>query len=173
MNSTSSGPRLSPVRLRLEMRRTPPACLALNGAALMLAGLLAGAAIPLVPYPQLMLAAHSAGFTDSGLISMLAALLLSSGLCSVSSLGASVIIWAHVALWPLSLSEVAAAFWGTTKALRIAGAQAGAPGGAPWQETTVILCHALPALGLIVAWAILVRGTWAVFRSDRTSSSGM
>ena len=100
------------------MRPSPPAFLALNGAALMLAGLLAGAAIPLVPYPRL----------------MLPALLLSSPLYSVAPRAASVVIWAHAALWPLSLSEVAAAFWGTTKALPIASAQAGAPGGAPWQE---------------------------------------
>jgi hypothetical protein len=72
----------------------------------------------------------------------------------------------------LSLSEVASAFWGTTKALRIAGAQAAAPGGAPWQETIVIMCHAVPAVALIVAWALLVRGVWDVFRLDRTLSSG-
>lgn len=118
-----------------------------------------------------MLAAHSAGFTDSGLVSMLAALLLSSKLCSVSPRVASVIIWAHLSLWPLSLSEVAAAFWGTTKALRIAGAQAGAPGGTPWQETTVIVCHAFPALALVTAWVLLVWGVWQVFRTDRTLST--
>jgi hypothetical protein len=167
MNSTMSELRVSPVRHR-PMHSSPQTCLALNGVALILAGLLAGAAIPLVPYPRLMLAAHTAGFTHSGLISILAALLLSSGLCSVSRGAARVIIWAHVALWPLSFSEVAAAFWGTTKALRIAGAQAGAAGGAPWQETTVIVCHALPALGLMAAWTILVWGVWVAFRRDRT-----
>ena len=135
------------------MTRTgPAACLALNGALLMLAGLLAGAAIPAVPYPRLMLSAHNAGFTVSGL--------------------ASVVIWAHVALWPLSLSEVAAAFWGTTKALPLAGAEAGATGGTPWQEAIVIICHALPALALMAAWVLLVWGTWGVFRRDRTLSSG-
>jgi hypothetical protein len=153
-------------------RTRPAACLALNGALLMLAGLLAGAAIPAVPYPRLMLAAHSAGFTSSGLISMVAAVLLSSSLCSLPPRAASVVIWAHVALWPLSLSEVAAAFWGTTKVLRIAGAQAGATGGAPRQETTVIICHAIPALGLMVAWTVLVSGAWRVFRRDRTLSTG-
>ena len=61
--------------LALLLTRTHPAtCLALNGALLMLAGLLVGAAIPAAPYPRIMLAAHSAGFTDSGLISMLAGL---------------------------------------------------------------------------------------------------
>jgi len=149
----------------------PAACLALNGASLMLAGLLAGAAIPAATYPRLMLAAHSAGFTDSGLVSMIAALLLSSSLCSLAPRATSVVIWAHVALWPLSLSEVAAAFWGTTKVLQIAGAQAGAPGGAPWQETIVGICHALPALALMWAWALLVRGVWEVFRRERKLST--
>jgi uncharacterized membrane protein len=138
----------------------------------MLAGLFTGAAIPAVPYPRLMLAAHSAGFTDSGLISMLAGVLLSSSLCSLPPRVASVVVWAHVALWPLCLAEVAAAFWGTTKVLRIAGAQAGATGGAPWQETTVIICHAIPALGLMVAWTVLAWGAWRVFRRDRTLSTG-
>ena len=147
-------------------RTRPAACLALNGAMLMLAGLLTGAAIPFVPYPRLMLSAHNAGFTVSGLLSMVAAFLLSSSLCSVSMRAGSVVIWAHVALWPLSLSEVAAAFWGTTKALPLAGAEAGATGGAPWQEAIVIICHALPALALIAAWALLVRGVWEVFRKD-------
>ena len=75
----------------------PAASLALNGALLMLAGLLAGAAIPLAPYPRLMLSAHNAGFT---------------------------------------------------------------------------VCHALPALALMVAWVLLVWGTWGVFRRDRTRSTG-
>ena len=153
-------------------RTSPAASLALNGALLMLAGLLAGAAIPAAPYPRLMLSAHNAGFTVSGLLSMVAAFLLSSSLCSVSPRAASVVIWAHVALWPLSLSEVAAAFWGTTKALPLAAAEAGATGGTPWQEAIVIICHALPALALMVAWTLLVWGTWGAFRRDRTRSNG-
>ena len=135
------------------------------------ARLLVGAAIPAAPYPRIMLAAHSAGFTDSGLISMLARLLLSTSLCSLTPRAASVVVWAHVSLWLLSSAEVAAAFWGTTKLLRIAGAQAGATGGAPWQEATVILCHAIPALALMVAWALLSWGTWEVFRRSRPRST--
>lgn len=137
-------------------------------ALLMLVGLVAGAAIPLVPYPRLMLSVHNAGFTANGLLSMVAAFMLSSSLCSVSPRAASVVIWAHVSLWALSLSEVAAAFWGTTKALPLAAAEAGAPGGAPWQEAIVIICHALPALALIVAWVLLVLGVWRVFTKDRS-----
>jgi hypothetical protein len=144
----------------------------MNGVLLTLAGLLTGAAIPFVPYPRLMLSAHNAGFTVSGMLSMVAAFLLSSSLCSVSPRAGSVVIWAHVALWPLSLSEVAAAFWGTTKALPLAAAEAGAKGGAPWQEAIVIICHALPALALMVAWAFLAWGTWVVFRGDGTLRDG-
>ncbi|SRR5579871_238330 len=138
-------------------------CLALNGALLMVAGLLVGAAVQAVPYPRLMLAAHI-GFTGSGTISILAALLLSSSLSSVSNRAAGVIVWCHVLLWPLGFSEIAAAFWGTNQALRIAGAQAGATGGAPWQEGIVTACHAVPALALLIAWLLLTAGIWRVLR---------
>jgi len=153
-------------------RAAPAVWLALNGALLMLAGLFAGAAIPFVPYPRLMLSAHNAGFTVSGTLSMVAGLLLASSLCSLPPRAAWVVIWAHVALWPLSLSEVAAAFWGTNKALPLAAGEAGATGGAPWQEAVVIVCHAVPALMLIAAWVFLVGGVWAVWRRERNSSGG-
>ena len=154
------------------MTRTGPAVyLALNGALLMLAGLFVGAAIPPVPHPRLMLAAHSAGFTASGLLSMVAGLLLSSSLCKLPPRAASVVIRGHVALWPLSLSEVAAAFWGTTQALRIAGAEAGATGGAPWQESIAIICHGVPAIALMAASIFLAWRVWEAFRRDRTLST--
>jgi len=119
-----------------------------------------------------MLSAHNAGFTVSGMLSMVAGLLLGSSLCSIPQRAASAVIWAHVALWPLSLSEVAAAFWGTNKALPLAGAEAGATGGAPWQEAIVIICHAFPSLALMAAWALLVWGVWGVLKRDRTLSGG-
>ena len=148
-------------------RPRPAAWLALNGALLMFTGLLVGAAIPLAPYPRLMLSAHNAGFTVSGMLSMVAALLLGSSLCSIPGWATTWVIWAHVALWPLSISEVAGAFWGTKRAIPLAAAEAGAPGGTPWQEMVVIVCHIVPALLLMVAWAILVWGAWRVFRGDR------
>ncbi len=154
------------------MDRRPSMWLALNGASLMLVGLFVGAAIPFAPYPRLMLSAHNAGFTVSGTLSMVAAFLLSSSLCSIPRRAATVVISAHVALWVLSFSEVAGAFWGTNKATPLAAAEAGAPGGAPWQETTVILCHLVPALMLMAAWVILVWGVWRVFKSDGGLPSG-
>ena len=142
--------------------------LALNGAGLMLAGLICGALVPATPYPRLMLSAHNAGFTVSGTLSILAALLLSSSLSSIPRRSANIVVGGHVALWVLSFSEVAAAFWGTNRALPLAAAEAGAPGGAPWQETLVTVCHVVPAILLIVAWGILVWGVWRVARADRT-----
>ena len=140
--------------------------LALNGAGLMFVGLISGALIPVAPYPRLMLSAHNAGFTVSGTLSIVAALLVSSALSVVPRRAAGIVIAAHVALWALSLSEVAAAFWGTNQAIPLAAGEAGAPGGAPWQETIVIVCHAVPALLLMVAWALLVRGVWRVARAE-------
>jgi hypothetical protein len=154
----------------MSAMRSPAAVwLALNGAGLMLAGLLSGALISVAPYPRLMLSAHNAGFTVSGTLSIIAALLLSSTLSSIPVRAAWVVIWGHVALWVLSFSEVAAAFWGTNQALPLAAAEAGAPGGAPWQETLVIVCHVVPAILLIVAWAILVWGVWRVAKARGTS----
>ncbi len=138
--------------------RTCAAPLVLNGALLILAGYLCGAAIPHVPYPRIMLAAHSAGFMASGILSILAGLVIQASLTSLSPRATRVVFLGHLTLWPLSLSEVAAAFWGTNKALAIAGAQAGATGGAPWQETLVVALHAIPALALMVAWALLAWG---------------
>jgi hypothetical protein len=145
--------------------RRPATWLALNGALLMLVGLLAGVAIPFAPYPRLMLSAHNAGFTVSGTLSIAAAFLLSSSLCSIPRRAATAVISGHVALWALSLAEVAAAFWGTNEATPLAAAEAGAQGGAQWQETIVLICHVVPAIMLIVAWALLVWGVWRVFKS--------
>ena len=144
--------------------RSTAARLCLNGALLILSGYLCGAAIPHVPYPRIMLAAHSAGFMASGILSILAGLMLHTSLSSLSPGAARVAFFAHLTLWPLSLSEVAAAFWGTNKALAIAGAQAGAPGGAPWQESLVIAMHAIPALALMAGWAILA---WGMRQGER------
>jgi len=140
--------------------RTTSTILVTNGALLIFAGYFCGAAIPHVPYPRLMLAAHSAGFMSSGIISILAGLMVRLAYSSVSGRIALVAIVGHVLLWPLSFSEVAAAFWGTNQALAIAGGQAGAHGGLPWQETIVTLSHAIPAVSLMAAWAVLLRGMW-------------
>ena len=118
----------------------------------MLAGLLAGAAIPAVPYPRIMLSAHNAGFTVSGLLSMVAAFLLSSSLCSVSPRAAGVVIWAHIALWPLSLSEVAAILFAITA------------GRIFWGEQLLPTSVPLPSLGYPFLVLTLAGWIWTVLR---------
>jgi hypothetical protein len=137
----------------------------------MLAGLFVGAAIAAVAYPRLMLASHTAGFTASGLLPMAAAILLSSSLRKIPPRTAGVIICGCVGLWRLSLSEVAAACSARTRALRIPAAEAGAGGGALWQETIPIMCHAVPAIALMAARVFLVWGLWEGFSRHRTLSS--
>ena len=61
-------------------------------------------------------------------------------------------------IWVMNLSEVANAWWGTNQILPITAAQAGATGGAPWQELIVKLSHIVAGLTLIVAWTLLVIG---------------
>jgi len=148
----------------------PAKWLAMSGALLLLVGLFVGAAIPLVPYPRLMISAHTAGFTVSGTLSIIAAFLLSSSLCTIPRRASAVVILGHVALWPLSFSEVAGAFWGTNQATPLAAAEAGAPGGAQWQEMIVVLCHVVPAIMLMAAWILLVWGVWRVFKSNTEPS---
>jgi hypothetical protein len=70
----------------------------LNGALLILGGYLCGPAIPLSPYPRLMLAAHSAGFLASGIVSVLAGLMVRASFTSLSAWGARVAVAGHVAL---------------------------------------------------------------------------
>jgi len=60
--------------------------------------------------------------------------------------------------WLMALSEVANSWWGTNQLLPIAAGQAGATGGAAWQETVIKMTHISSGLALIVAWAILIAG---------------
>ena len=137
--------------------------LAANGTLLILAGLLLGPAIGAAPYPRLMLSAHTI-FLGVGSLSLLAAMLLKTDLCIVGRGSGRLIVFAHVLEWVLCFSQVAGAVWGTTRALSIAGGQAGATGGAPWQETLVLVCQLVPSLFLLIAWALLV---WGVFLARR------
>ena len=132
-----------------------------NGAMMILVGLFCGLAVAVAPYPRLMLTAHIQ-FLLNGMVSVFAALLLKTSLSVVTRRGAMVIVWGHISTWAVSVSEVAAAVWGAKKALPIAGAQAGAMGAAPWQESLVLACHIVPALLLIAAWVVIVSGIFTV-----------
>jgi (hydroxyamino)benzene mutase len=137
-------------------------CLALNGAMLMVVGLLCGPAIAAAPFPRLMLTAHIQ-FLLNGMMSVFAALLIKASLAQIGRRGGLTVIVGHVSAWAVGLAEIAAAFWGASKTLPIAAAQAGAPGAAPWQESLVTVCHVIPAILLLAAWIVLVLG---IFRAS-------
>jgi hydroxylaminobenzene mutase len=131
--------------------------LLIHGMTLVLAGLVWGLAVPNTPFPRLALGAHIQFVTNGMLFVVLATALLALphgvGLRSVR-----VMVAAAWLTWGMALSEVANAWWGTTKMLPIAASQAGATGSGPAQELIVTVAHAAAGLGLIVAWALLIVG---------------
>jgi len=124
---------------------------------LVLAGLVWGMMVPGTPHPRLALGAHIQFMVNGMLFMVLATAMLALphgiGLRSVRVMLAAV--WAT---WAMALSEVANAWWGTTGTLAIAASQAGATGGQHWQELVVTVTHVGAGVGLVVAWALAVRG---------------
>jgi hydroxylaminobenzene mutase len=128
-----------------------------HGLMLVLAGLVWGLVVPNTPYPRLALGAHIQ-FETNGLLFIVLATLLLALPHRVGRLSVRVMLLAAWLTWAMALSEVANAWWGTNQMLPIAAAQAGATGGAPWQELVVKLTHIGAGLSLIVAWLLLVVG---------------
>lgn len=139
----------------------------MQGLALILAGLLWGFAPPLTPYPRLAVGAHIQ-FESSGLLFVVLGILVLALPHRIG--GKSVLVLAISAwlTWLMALSEVANAWWGTNQMLPVAAGQAGAKGGAPWQELVVRLCHIPAALGLILSLILLIVG----FASHREPVAG-
>jgi hypothetical protein len=129
----------------------------IHGLLLVLVGLVWGLVVPHTPYPRLALGAHVQFIINGMLLIVLATLLLAlPHLVGAKSVVAMIVsAWL---IWAMALSEVANAWWGTSKMLPIAAGQAGATGGIAWQETIVTLAHVLGGLGILVAWALLVTG---------------
>ena len=131
--------------------------LLIHGLMLVLVGLVWGLVVPNTPYPRLALGAHIQFVTNGMLFIALATLLLAVP-HRVGRTSVRVMLLAVWLTWAMALSEVANAWWGTIQMLPLAAAQAGATGGAPWQELVVKLAHIGAGLGLIVAWSLLVVG---------------
>lgn len=129
----------------------------LHGLSLVMAGIIWGIFAPMTPYPRLGLAAHIQ-FTSNGMLFMILAILLLKVPNRVGPKSALVMLAAAWLIWPLLLSEVANAWWGTNQMLSLAAAQAGATGGEPWQELVVKIAHIVPSLLFIPAWGLLVVG---------------
>ena len=129
----------------------------LHGMILVLLGLLWGLAVPATAYPRLALGAHIQLVTNGMLLMALATALLVLP-NRVGPKSVLVMEVAAVLTWLMALSEVANSWWGTKEMLPLAASQAGATGGASWQELVVTLAHLGAGLGLIAAWALLVIG---------------
>lgn len=129
----------------------------IHGMALVLVGLVFGLIVPGTPYPRLALGAHIQFVTNGLLFIVLASLLLTLR-HGVGPKSVWVMVLAVWLTWAMALSEVANAWWGTTEMLPLAASQAGATGGTAWQELVLKLTHIAAALGLILAWGLLVLG---------------
>jgi (hydroxyamino)benzene mutase len=127
----------------------------IQGLALIFVGLVWGLAAPATPFPRLGLAAH-VQFIENGMLLALQALMLAGHPGLVGGWSIRTIVIAAWTAWPMVLSEVANAWWGTARMLPIAATQAGAGGGQAWQEITVMTAHVVAALAFIVAWGTLL-----------------
>ncbi|MFM8475133.1 MAG: hypothetical protein ACKOEO_04980 [Planctomycetaceae bacterium] len=129
----------------------------IHGMLLVLVGLVWGFAVPGTPHPRLALGAHIQFVTNGILFMVLATALLTLphgvGLRSIRVM--VVAVWLT---WAMAMSEVANSWWGTMQTLPLAGRQAGATGGKPWQELVVTVTHLAAGLALIVTLALLVVG---------------
>jgi (hydroxyamino)benzene mutase len=129
----------------------------LQGLLLVMAGLLWGFAVPLTPFPRLALVAHIQFMVNGLLLIALATLLLKLP-HQVGPRSAGAMVVASWLVWPMVLSQAANAWWGTNQVLPLAAQQAGATGGAAWQELAMKGTHLVAGLALAVAWGLLVAG---------------
>lgn len=131
----------------------------IHGLIMVLCGLIWGAVVAQTPFPRLALTAHIQFMVNGMLFAIMAVLLLT--LPNQVGVRSSTIMRVSVWLaWLMLATEVANAWWGTTRILPLAAQQAGAKGGTAAQELTVALAHVLSSLGLIVAWSLLLAGFW-------------
>ena len=129
----------------------------IHGLALILVGLLWGLVVPHAPYPRLALGAHLQ-FEFNGIFLMVLAIAVLKLDHGMGPRSAGVFVLSAWLMWPMALSEAANAWWGTNKMLPIAAAQAGASGGAPWQEALLQMTHISAGLAAIAAVFLILLG---------------
>lgn len=137
--------------------RTGAKSILLNGMAMILVGLLFGLAIPAATYIRLAVGAHIQMELHGLLFMVLGGALL--GLPHSVGPGSIRVMVVTVWLtWFMALTEVLNSWWGTNQLLTQAAKQAGATGGAPWQEIIVKLGHIPVSLLMILSFVLLLRG---------------
>ena len=129
----------------------------LQGVALVLIGLVWGFVVPHAPYPRLALTAHIQ-FEQNGLLLIALGVILFLFRPKLARVSLGIMVLAAWLIWPMLLTEVANAWWGTNQVLTIAAGQAGAAGATPTEETVLKLAHIAAGLGQVVSWALLFVG---------------
>jgi hypothetical protein len=129
----------------------------IHGLSMVLVGLVWGLVIPNTPFPRLAVGAHIQ-LVENGLLLVVLATLLLALPHRVGRRSIWVMVLAAWLTWFMALSEVANAWWGTSRVLPIVAREGGATGGAAWQESIVTVTHIGAALALIAAWVLLIIG---------------
>jgi hydroxylaminobenzene mutase len=129
----------------------------MNGLGMILAGLVWGLVVPHTPYPRLALGAHIQ-FETNGMLFVIVAILLLKLPHRVGPKSIWCMLVSAWLTWLMALSEVANSWWGASQLLAISASQAGATGGAPWQEAVLKLTHISAGLSLILSFALLIVG---------------
>src|SRR5262249_35046176 len=131
-----------------------------QGAVYMIIGLIWGMIVPKTPFPRLGLGAHIQ-LTATGVMFLVAGLVISHRGLGTGRFCSRILVAGPWLTWPVMLTEMANAWWGTRHMLSIAAQQAGAPGGLPWQEGLVTAAHILGAVVLLVYWGTIITGLFA------------
>ena len=100
-----------------------------QGAVYMMVGLIWGMAVPATSFPRLALGAHLQ-LTAHGAMFLVAGLVISHLGLGAGRLPGRILIAGPWLTWPVMLTEMANAWWGTRNMLPIAAQRAGAPGAA-------------------------------------------
>lgn len=128
-----------------------------QGAVYMMVGLVWGMAVPTTPFPRLALGAH-VQLTAHAVMFLVAGLVIWRLGLGAGRVSGMILTSGPWLTWPVMLSEMANAWWGTRNMLPIAASQAGAPGAAGLQEGVVTATHLVGAVVLLVYWGTILAG---------------
>jgi hypothetical protein len=137
----------------------------------MLVGLAWGLAVPATPFPRLALTAHIQ-LTANGIMFLVAGLVILRLPLATGGVSAKVLIAGPWLTWPVMVTEMANAWWGTHNMLPIAAGQAGAAGAQAWQESAVTVAHLIGALVLLVYWGVILVGLFRKPVKGQDAASG-
>lgn len=95
----------------------------------MLFGLCWGFIVPTTPYPRLGLTAHIQCMAEGSMILLAGILTDQTDHVTLSEAQAQVVLWGMATVWPVMLTEVANAWWGTKGLLPIVSRPSAPPMG--------------------------------------------